>query len=58
MMRNRDRVVFFSERDMAGGFELRKGEHILRTATKSDYTDINDILELYHIKQYIDNESI
>ena len=55
MMRNRDRVVFFSERDMAGGFELRKGEHILRTATKSDYTDINDILELYHIKQYIDN---
>jgi hypothetical protein len=56
MMRNRDRVVFFSERDLAGGFELRKGEHILRAVTKSDYTDINDILELLHLKKYIDNE--
>lgn len=54
-MVNKDRVVFFSKRNMAGGFELRKGEHILRAEAKSDYTDINDILELYHIKQYIDN---
>ncbi|MBQ6963912.1 MAG: hypothetical protein IJP79_09440 [Paludibacteraceae bacterium] len=54
-MMYRDRVVFFSKRDLAGEFELRKGEDILRAETKSDYTDINDILELYHIKQYIDN---
>lgn len=55
MKRNKDRVVFFSKRDMAGGFELRKGEHFLRAEKNADYTDINDILELYHIKQYIDN---
>ena len=41
---------------MAGGHYLSKGEHILRNATKSDYDDINDVLELYNLKQYIDNE--
>lgn len=51
----RDRVVFFSKRDWAGEFELRKGEDILRADLQPNYTDINDILELYHIKQYIDN---
>jgi len=51
-----ERVVFFSKEDMAGGFELQKGEQILRSNLKTDYLDINDILELYHIKKYIDNE--
>ena len=41
---------------MAGGYHLSKGEHILRSETKSVYEDINDILELYNIKQYFDNE--
>jgi hypothetical protein len=50
------RVEFFSIEDLAGGHQLSKGEHILRNDTFSDYTDINDVLELYNIKKYIDNE--
>jgi len=51
-----NRVEFFSKEDMAGSSQLKKGEHILRDSTKYNYTDINDILELYNIKKYIDNE--
>ena len=51
-----NRVEFFSKEDLAGGHQLSKGEHILREETLSDYTDINDVLELYNIKKYIDNE--
>lgn len=51
-----DRVQFYSKEDMAGGHHLSKGEDILRNDTKSNYTDINDVLELYHLKKYIDNE--
>ena len=51
-----NRVAFYSKEDMAGGFELSKGENILRNETKSVYEDINDILELYNIKKYLDND--
>ncbi len=51
-----NRVVFFSKEDMAGGYHLSKSEHILRNETKSVYEDINDVLEMYNIKKYIDNE--
>lgn len=51
-----NRVEFFSKEDLAGGHELSKGEHILRNETKSKYKDINDVLELYNIKKYIDND--
>jgi len=50
------RVEFYSKEDMAAVRELQKGEHILRTETKSSYSDINEVLELYNIKKYIDNE--
>ncbi len=57
-MHNTDlnRVVFYSKEDMSSGFHLQKGEQILRADTKSAYTDINEILELYNLKQYIDND--
>lgn len=48
------RVVFHSIHDMAGCHNLRKGEHVLRNPVKSVYSDINDVLELYHIGQYFD----
>ncbi|UKB81293.1 hypothetical protein [Chryseobacterium sp. MEBOG07] len=48
------RVIFYSKEDMAGGYQLSKGENILRNNTKIDYTDINDIIELYNIKKYFD----
>lgn len=51
-----NRVVFYSKEDLAGGHQLRKGELILRAEPKSEYSDINDVLELYNIKKYIDNE--
>ena len=51
-----NRVEFYSKEDMAGPHHLSKGEHILRSETKSSYTDINDVLELYNLKKYFDNE--
>ncbi len=51
-----NRVQFYSKEDMAGPHQLSKGEHILRNETKSTYTDINEVLELYNLKKYIDNE--
>jgi hypothetical protein len=53
---NLNKVVFHSKEDMAGGHYLQKGEYILRANLKSSYTDVNEILELYNIKQYIDSE--
>lgn len=57
-MHNTDlnKVVFHSKEDMAAGYNLQKGEHILRSDTKSNYADINEVLELYNIKKYIDND--
>jgi len=51
-----DRVKFFSKADLAGGIQLSKAESILKIEIKSVYDDINDVLELYNIKQYFDNE--
>ena len=51
-----NKVVFYSKEDMAGGHQLQKGEKILIGKTKSTYDDINEVLELYNIKKYIDNE--
>lgn len=50
------RVVFYSEQDLARGYNLENADAILRTDIKKSYSDINDILELYNIKKYIDNE--
>ncbi|WP_179336315.1 hypothetical protein [Winogradskyella costae] len=51
-----NKVVFYSKEDMAGGHQLQKGEKVLIAKTKSTYDDINEVLELYNIKKYIDNE--
>ena len=51
-----NRVEFYSKEDVEGGYHLSKGEHILRSEIRSVYEDINDVLELYSIKQYLDNE--
>jgi len=48
------RVVFHSVHDMAGCYNLRKGEHVLTSPVKPVYTDINEVLELYHIGLYFD----
>lgn len=51
-----NKIVFYSKEDMAGGWQLQKGEPILRADIKSNYTDINEVLELYNLKKYIDND--
>lgn len=48
------RVVFHSAHDMAGTYNLRKGEEVLKNPLQTVYTNINDVLELYHIGQYFD----
>jgi hypothetical protein len=53
---DRKRIEFYSKRDMAGGYELSNAEPILKSDIKSVYEDINDVLELYNIKLYFDNE--
>ncbi len=57
-MHNTDlnRVEFHSKEDMTGGYNLQKGEHILRADTKANYTNINEVLELHNLKKYIDND--
>jgi hypothetical protein len=51
-----NRVAFYSKEDMAGVWCLENAEPILKSEIKSVYADINDVLELYNIKQYFDNE--
>ena len=52
MMSDRNRIVFRPH----GRLGLIKGETILRANTIPDYSDINDVLELYNLKKYIDND--
>ncbi|HIF9437391.1 TPA: hypothetical protein ACX6SL_001510 [Photobacterium damselae] len=53
---DRNKVVFHSKQDMSGGYYLSKGEAILKSEFKGKPNNINDVLELYNIKLYIDNE--
>lgn len=51
-----NRVEFFSKKDMGAGMQLSKGEKILRENLTKKITNINDVLEFYHIKKYIEND--
>lgn len=50
-----NRVAFYSKEDLAGIHMLEKADKILQKNANEYITDINDILEYYHIKKYIDN---
>lgn len=52
----RERVVYYSKSDMMGGYFLSKSENILNDKCEVVINNINDAMELYHIKLYIDNE--
>ena len=52
IMENKNRVVFRPH----GRLGLVKGESILRAEIMPNYSDINDVLELYNLKKYIDND--
>lgn len=51
-----ERVAFFSKEDWAAGHNLGRAEKLLESINLSDALDINDLLELYHVKLYFDND--
>lgn len=52
---NYDGVKFYSEHDLSGGYNLGKAELVLNNYDyNNEDIDINQVLELYNIKQYID----
>ena len=52
-----ERVKFFSSTDMASGRNLTNAETILEKLTiDTEVVSVNDAIELYNIKQYIDSE--
>lgn len=51
------KVVFFSPDDLAGGSNLKLAKEVLTVFNSSIKTsEINDVIELYHIKLYFDNK--
>lgn len=50
------RIQFFSVEDLASGYYLSMLEQRLLDISAKDSTDINDLLELYNIKLYMDHE--
>lgn len=49
------RVVFYSKEDMSAVNHLSNAEKILNTIDLNSEFEINDLLEIYHIKLYLDN---
>lgn len=48
-------VVYYPSNNGACGMHLHSAERVLRNPIKPVYDDINEVLELYSIKKYIDN---
>ena len=53
---NLNRITFHSAHDMLNCKNLIKAEKILQADLIESLGDINDILELYHIKLFFDHE--
>ncbi|MDY0779744.1 hypothetical protein [Tenacibaculum sp. IB213877] len=56
MKRDINRVVFYSIQDLSGDRNLENAEPLIDNFDSKKNYDINDILELYQIKLYFDNE--
>ena len=54
--RKLNRVIFYSKNDGSSGHNLKMTEELLQNLSSIDSLDINDLLELYHIKLYFDND--
>lgn len=50
------RVVFYSKEDLAASRHLENSEKLILTKDLSEVANINDILELYQVKLYFDNQ--
>jgi hypothetical protein len=51
-----NRIKFYPASDLACWSYLSEAEFILKKETKPIYEDVNDIMELYNIKKYIDSK--
>lgn len=50
------RVHYFSPSDMSSYYNLQKAAQIIESFSEDKvYSDINDVIELYHIRQFVDN---
>lgn len=56
MKRDLNRVVFYSIQDLSKDRNLQNAEPLIEKFDSKNPYDINDILELYQIKLYFDNE--
>ncbi|OBX18062.1 MULTISPECIES: hypothetical protein [Bizionia] len=56
MKRDINRVVFYSIQDLSKDRNLQNAESLIEKFDSKNLYDINDILELYQIKLYFDNE--
>jgi hypothetical protein len=54
---NANKIQFYIKGDMRGYYVMPQVGHILRTDTKSNYTNINEVLILYNIREYFANEN-
>lgn len=51
-----NRVRFFSPGDMSTYYNLQKATQVIESISEDKvYSDINDVIELYHIRQFVDN---
>ena len=50
-----DRVVFYSKDDLSAGYHLKKAERLLNNLELTTTIEVNDLLELYNVKEYFDN---
>ena len=50
------RVVFYSKNDLSSWSNLEKAESLIRSYTPNKIFRINDVIELYNIKLYFDND--
>ena len=51
-----NRIVFYTKEDMASDYNLKKAEELLYALEILTVFEINDLLELYNIKLYFDND--
>ena len=51
-----DRVTFFSVNDLSSSHNLLNAEKILKEQKQIDSSNINDILEIFHIKKFFDEQ--
>lgn len=54
--KQKHRIVFYSKEDMSVSNNLKKAEELLNNYTSNETFSINDLLEIYNIKLYFEND--